>query len=372
MNSNDSIVSTLLQTEAPGLKITVYQPTHPASSGPTIQEDKIRFKNALQDIHAHHLYNDEHLAQTMKSLHELLDDTEFWKHRTLGLALFADEHGYETVDLPYDVTEALHIGDQYVTHPLVLVQSISSNYYILDVNLTRPRLVEGSPGGCTELVIDGMPDSFASMTENVEYTNQLQHQSGGVSGFHGHTDDAAVHDDTMRYYRKIAQVTDAYLAGHSEPLVLLGVENRVGEIRQLLSYHHALDEYIEGNGEALNEQALHDASAPIIEQYAKKRRIDALTSLHESPPARVLVSAEDIEAGSNEGKIDTLFVPSFRETADTVRGGYDKSIVMQLNGTVNDEAMESLVRSVLATGGTVQAVEIDAFEDEQPCALCRF
>ena len=369
---HDSMLTNLLDTDTSGLKLSIYQPTHPASSGRAIQEDTIRFKNALKVIRAHDLYDNEMLADTMNLLDELLDNTEFWKHRTVGLAIFADEHGYETESLAYDVTEAQYVGSQYCAHPLVFEQSLGSNYYILDINHKRPRLIEGTTMACSELVIDDMPDSFDSMTENVEYDKELQHQSGGVGTFHGHSDEAAVQDNVMHYYRKIAQTVSAYLAGYGEPLVLMGVENRVGEVRQLLSYPHVLHEYIEGNGEAMNDQALHDVSMPVIEKYNKKQRSDALVLFHTTPPVRTLIGAKDIEAASVEGRLDTVFVPCFRETADTVRGGYNKSIVMQLNSSMRDETVESLIRSVLSTGGTVQAVEIDAFEDERPRALCRF
>src|SRR5690606_761779 len=127
----------------------------------------------------------------------LANDTEFWSHQTLGLAVFADEDGYQGAHLDYDVTEAHYVGEQYRVSPLVLAKGLGSNYYILDINHNRPRLIEGSPAGCKELEIEDMPGSFESMTDNIEYRKELQHQSGGVGAFHGHTDDAALEEDAM-------------------------------------------------------------------------------------------------------------------------------------------------------------------------------
>lgn len=81
---------------------------------------------------------------------------------------------------------------------------------------------------------------------------------------------------------------------------------------------------------------------------------------------------EEIEAASMEGRVATVLNPCYRQTADTVREGYDELVVLQLNSNPDDERLESLVRSILATGGTVQAVAVDAFNDEQPRGVCRF
>ena len=106
MNVNDTTINDLLQTNEPGPKLSIYQPTHPASNGQTIQEDTTRFKNALQAIRAHESYDEALLGETMHSLDELLKDVEFWKYQTVGLAVFADQHGYQTVTKTVDVTEA--------------------------------------------------------------------------------------------------------------------------------------------------------------------------------------------------------------------------------------------------------------------------
>lgn len=367
---NETTITNLLQADTTGLKISIYLPTHPASSEQTVREDAIRFKNALQAVQSSDRY-DAALKNTMNSLSKLVDDMDFWKHQTMGLAVFADEHGYHTAQLHYDVTEANFIEEQYQVSPLVLAQSMGSNYYVLDINHTRPRLLAGTPSGCAELLLDDMPGSFEEITDNIEYTNQLQHQSGGVGGFHGHTDDGAIQDDTNSYYRKVAKAVDGYLVGHSEPLLLMGVENRVGSMRNFLSYARVLDAYIEGSGEAMNEREVYDHSIPIIEQCNTKRRSDLVDKLKATNPAIVAMGFDEIRAALAENRIATLLAPCFRRTADTVREGYDEIIVLQLN---DDDVIdtESLVRATLAQGGEVVAVAIDSFEDEQPRALCRF
>jgi len=366
---HETTLTTLLEDNTTGLKLSLYQPTHPASSGSTVKEDVIRFKNALQDIRAHKLY-DAVLDQTMETLQELVDDVEFWKHQSRGLALFADSHGYRTIHMHYDIAEAFFVGDQFQLSPLVLEESLGSHYYILDINHTRPRLLMGSPSQCTELVINDMPDSFESMTENVEFSKELQHQSGGVGAFHGHSDENALLDNTKTYYRRIARAVDAFLEGHKEQLIMIGVENGVGSMRKVLTYPHILDNYIEGNGEAMNEQRLHEASTEVIETFNTQRRRDAVHTFEETPPALTAVGYDAVQAALAESRVATFLLPSFRRTTDTVREGFDTAIVLELLD--NADAVELMVRTALQQGGEVIAVGTDSFADEQPRALCRF
>ena len=370
MNNNIPIITSLLEDETPGIKLSLYQPTHPASSSKTLKEDVIRFKNALRSVESSDLYDVASLGDTMKSLHALVDDIDFWKHRTHSLAVFANKDGYQTLSLPYDMTAAGYVDEQYRVSPAISMQSLKLDYYVFDINHTRPRLLHCSSQSCEELVIEGMPESFESMTDDVEYTKELQHQSGGVGAFHGHTDESALRADTMKYYGKAAAAVDSYLKGSAKPLILMGVEDRVASIRHSLSYPYTLAEYSEGSGEGMNEQEIHDMSMPILERYSAGMRRDIVGIFQDTPPTRALVGFEAIEAATLEGRVAQLLLPCFRETTDTVREGYDTLIVLQL-GDDNIET-ESLVRSVLAQGGEIKAVSTETFSDSRPRALCRF
>jgi hypothetical protein len=290
--------------------------------------------------------------------------------------VFANKDGYQAVSLPYDTTAAAYVDEKYRVGPAISMQSLSFEYYVFDINHTRPRLLHCSAQSCEELVIEGMPDSFESMTDDVEYThdleytNELQHQSGGVGSFHGHTDESALQANTRKFYGKAAAAVDSYLKGSAKPLVLGGVENRVGSIRCSISHPHTLAEYSEGSGEGMNEQEIHDVSMPILERHSADMRRGVVATFQDTPPARVLVGFEAIEAATLEGRVAQLLLPSFRETTDTVREGYDTLIVLQLEDYTIET--ESIVRSVLAQGGEIKAVSTEAFSDSRPRALCRF
>jgi hypothetical protein len=353
-----------------GTKISIYIPTHPASTSTTLSEDTIRFKNTLQIIKAHEKYDESELGETIKKLESLLDDINFWKYRTLGLAVFADANGYQTVDLNFEITDMQYVEDTYVTSPLAVMLSIGTGYYVLDINHTKPRLVYFSASAKEEVATESMPGSFEEMVERVEYQKQQQHQSVGGGMFHGHTEADALDEAAMRYHRLIAKCVDKYLVDHDEPLLLTGTQNRIGHMRPLLNYHNVMKEAVEGNNEQLNEQELQNATDKIIENADMAARDEVIEKTKNTPLSSIALGTIEIETAAEAGRVEALFLSAFRRTTDNIRDNYQTSIVLQLPEDVL--SIETLARVVLTKGGNIVAVEQGSFENDEPRALCRY
>src|SRR5680860_240491 len=219
-----------------GTKLSIYIPTHPASTSPTLSEDMIRFKNTLQNIKANEKYIERELGETMGKLESLLDDSDFWKHRTNGLAVLADKDGYEIVDLDYEVTDMQYVQDTFIVSPLAIVLSIGTGYFVLDINHTKPRLLHFTSYTKGEVDLKDMPESLEQTIQRDEHQQHIQHQSGPINMLHGQSESGAVDADMLLYYKLIAKAVEEYLIDHDEPLLLAGTENRIGHMRPLVSY----------------------------------------------------------------------------------------------------------------------------------------
>lgn len=368
--SNKNLQHIIAEEKLTGTRVSIYIPTHPASTGPTLSEDVIRFKNALKNIKTHDGYNEQELGSTLKKLELIPEDSEFWKNRTMGLAIFADKDGYEIIDLNYEVSDMQYLQDAYVASPLALMLSVGTGYYVLDVNHTKSRLVHFTSHSMNEVAGSSMPGSFDETVERDESQNELQHQ--GVTGnkFHGHDKSAALDADTLRYYKLIAKVVDNYLIDHDEPLLLTGTENRIGHMRALLNYHHVIQEAIEGNSEELNEQQLQNATAAVIERVEIKHRGELIEKAKSAPPTKLAYGYEEIESAIASGRVETLYLSAFRRTADNVRDGNRPTVVLQLPKDIMK--IEQLIRGVFSLSGNVVAVEQGSFDNDEPLALCRF
>ena len=96
-------------------------------------------------------YDQQELGQTIKKLDKLQQDTEFWRHQDIGLAIMADKDGFEYFRLPYETTEASYLKDRFVISPLAFMRSIGTTYYVLDVNINCPRLLVSHDGSMIEV-----------------------------------------------------------------------------------------------------------------------------------------------------------------------------------------------------------------------------
>ncbi len=360
----------VLQRQDPGIKLSIYVPTHPASTSPTISEDTIRFKNALQEIRANEQYDERELGNTMQKMELLLDDIEFWKHRTLGLAVFASKDGYETVDLNYEITDMHYVQDSFVISPLAIMLSIGTGYFVLDINQTKPRLIHFTSSAKEEVAADGMPGTFEETVKRVDYQDQQQHQSVAGNMFHGHSETAALIEDELRYYKLIAACADEYLADHDEPLLLAGTESRIGHMRPLIRYGNVLEATLAGNNEELNEQDMLDATETEMKSLDMVKRGALVDTAKATPLSKLAMGATEIEAAIAEGKVDTLYLSAFRNTTDNIRDNYQSTVVLQLPEDIL--AIETLVRGALLQGADVIAVAQGSFDTNEPRAILRF
>lgn len=353
-----------------GTKLSIYIPTHPASTSPTISEDIIRFKNALQNIRANEKYTERELGETMQKLELLLDDSGFWKYRTTSLAVLADKDGYETVDLDYEITEMQYVQDSFIVSPLVIMLSLGTGYYVLDINHTTPRLLYFTSYTKKEVDLKDMPGSLEQTMQRDEHPQHIQHQSGPRNMLHGQSESGAVDADMLKYYKMIANVVEEHLVDHDEPLLLAGTDNRIGHMRPLLHYGNILNAVLSGNNEDLNEQEIRDATDFLIKTVDSVKRDELTSKVKAMSPSDLSLGSSEIGSAIEGGKVETLFLSVYKMTTDNVREDEASLIVLQLPENINE--IESMVRGALLQGAEVVAVEQGSFDSDEPLALLRY
>ncbi len=299
MSVSSKRIEKLLKRDNDGSKISIYIPTHPKTSSQTLSADTNRFKNAIQEIEKHADYDTKELGSTLGKLEKLLDDTEFWRHQDIGLAVFADSEGYECFHLPYETTEAAYLKDSFVVSPLVIMHSIGTTFYVLDVNLTHPRLLISHDQGLIEVDVENMPDAFQDEIAGDEYKPELQYKSaprdGGQSNrFHGHDVAEEVDKDIAEYLVQIARSVSEYLKDHDQPLLLVGDTNRVGNTRPHISYDNLLEENISGNFEHKSLTELYDLTIEVINKYDSQRRHKLIDALLSADGKNIVVGNDDV------------------------------------------------------------------------------
>lgn len=378
MQTAKHLITHFLESKQPKLAVSIYMPTHPKSSSQSINEDTARLKNAIKNIKQDASYNERELGVTMGALHKLVDDTDFWKYQTKGLAIFADKDGYEMCHLPYEVTEYSYIQDRFIISPLAVMQSIDTEFYVLDINATNPRLLVSTDSTLEEVKLDGMPDSFQKTSVRDGYETGLQNMNipKGGSGdrkLHGQSVKDTLQHDMSEYLVLVARTINDFLSGTRGdlPLLLIGEQSRVGNLRPHLKYTELIGETFEGNFEIDTPQELFNATAPRVRVYYRQQQNESVKGLISSMPELVADGNEEIAKAAEEGKVKRMYVPAYEITNDSVRADAYQAIIVQLPDDILE--LESITRDVLLQGGEVQAMEIDLDSGAvEPRALLRF
>jgi hypothetical protein len=369
-------VKKLIQKDDSKLKGTIFIPTDPVSGSDASLQSRTRLKNALQSIEAHVNYDKKELKPVVDELARLEKDSNFWEYQDNGLALFFDSEGYEYFKLPVALPEAVFLLDRYIASPLLIALESNVSFYLLDVNLTRPRLFYGSGGKLKQVEVDLMPGSFEDEVGRDEYLRQLQHQTGGVSGFHGHSEEEAINEDTRRYLKKIAEATERHLQDKDEPLLLAGTENRTGNIKIYLSYGHLITDSLHGNYEKHNESQLADEVYERIKRYFDKQTTQLVEELTNTAPEYVVIGTKEVLEAAISGRVGSLYLPVYRTTADinsntNSNSNSNHKILLELPSDVN--SFDGMVVEVFNQGGKIIALDGENYpEFSEAKALCRY
>lgn len=376
MRVSSARIKKLLNNESEGSKVSIYIPTHPKTTSQTLSQDVNRFKNALKQVQQDPNYDQQELGQTIKKLDKLQQDTEFWRHQDIGLAIMADKDGFEYFRLPYETTEASYLKDRFVISPLAFMRSIGTTYYVLDVNINCPRLLVSHDGSMIEVAVEGMPDSFQELADDSEYKKELQNKpaprgSSDSNRFHGHDVAEEVSKDISEYLVEIAKVVSSFLKDNDQPLLLVGEQSRVGNIRSHIKYDNLLETKVDGNFEKHSLQDLYNSTVELINEYDSQRRQKIIDELLSADSKDVVTGIEKIVEAARAGRVERVYMPAYRRTNDSVRSDAKESIILQLPEEINE--IESLVIDVLSQGGSVQAIEIGSqHEIQEPKALTRY
>lgn len=373
--SNEQI-QTLMDSDTSGNRLSIYIPTTRQSNTDTLHQDKTRLKNVFAEAKRTSKGQEKFFKTAENEVKKLIDDIAFWKHQDRGLAVFiSDNRPLYPIPLPYATTEFANFSNRYCVAPLLLQSSINRDFYLIDCNLTKPRLLRSLGNTLEEIELENMPASFAEEFAHVEYKQELQHRgaprdSTGTGAFHAHDPSDNLNKDIEKYLSDIAKVVDSYLKDESAPLIIAGTIKRAGFLRSKIKYQALIESIIEGDHSTANEQALYDQAKPVADEYHKDQRQTQVDLVAKADPRLLAHGHEQIAQAISENRAETLFVPSFRITTDGTSPGYQAHIVMQDNVFLDE--IEQLCRDITANGGTVVATDQASSAITEPTAICRF
>lgn len=317
--------------------VSIFIPTQRAGKDVLEEKDKIslksQWKKASEGLKEMGL-SQEKIDKIGKPLTEVMDDGDFWRHQSDGLAFFLAEGFSEKFTLPVNFETFTYVADHFYLKPLVPMFNGDGRFYLLQLQLEEVKLYEATQYSITEIKInDLIPDR---LEDRVGYDYEEKHsknktQRSGVGGMDGsstqHGYDAANRDqknEILRFFRAVDKGIYEILHNESVPLVVACQDSYFPIYQEASRYKNLYPKSVPGNPEAYHENflALHAAALNLLEPHFNKEREEKMNEFTELNPSRTSSSISEIIPSLYEGKVDTLFL----QNREDIWGEYDENM----------------------------------------------
>jgi hypothetical protein len=351
--------------------VSLYMPTH--RRGREIEQDPIRLKNLLRLAEERIVESGMRAVEAARLLQrprKLLENSHFWRHQSVGLAIFLSPDTYREYRLPTRFEELVVVADRYHIKPLLPMITTDGRYYLLVFSQNEIRLFQGSRDALGEIDIEGVPTSLADTLDPDKYRSQLQFYTGTPSRgggrrdavFHGTAVEDETKDRLLRWFQQLDKGLRDLLQDSDAPLVLAGVDYILPIARQAIRYPHLMEQAITGNYDDAAPYELHDKAWTIALPWFHQSQNKALERLHELLGTGSEQAATDIETivkASVHGRVAALMLAEGRYCWGSYDPESDTVSIHQREQIGVEDLLDFTAMHTLSNKGEVFVVQPD-------------
>lgn len=356
--------------------VSIYIPTHRAGEETLQGEDKIKLKTQLKHVKAKlesKGLTDKEIEELIAPVNDLINDSEFWRHQSDGLAIFLSENTFKKYTVPVYFEEFNYVSDEFYLKSLMPLFNGDGMFYLLALKGDKVEFYEGTRHTMTEVVT---PDDVPSRLEDVvgydfEQKN-LQFRSGQQGDnkagmYHGAGEGKAEELNEMkRYFRAVNDGIMKMLHDDQKPpLVLCCQDFQYPIYKEVNTYQNLHEDYVSGNPDDKDIDQLHEEAWKLLQPHFDKEKKDKLDLYKEYiGTGKASADVNMIIKAAVEGRIDSLFVQNGAE----IFGDYDtnkQEADIQEKPTENNISLLNLIAiKVFEKDGTIYILEEEEMPDE--------
>lgn len=367
-----------LLSEDSGRHISLYMPTHQA--GKDTEQDPIRFKNLLREAEEGLLAMElrpPEVQDILKPAQRLLQEPDFWRNQSDGLAVFFTPTTSHVYRLPLPFEELVTVSHRFHLKPLLPLFVNDEHFYILALSQNQVRLLEGTRYSVNEIKLESMPPNMREALQFERLDRQLQFHTGTPSAgkgsraavFHGHDPSDEDKDAIVRWFLTIDKELSRFLAGKKSPMVLAGVEYLFPLYKEVNSYPHLVEEGIKGNPEELSQEELHIQAWPIVQSFLMEAQEQAVARYAElAGTGQTTNDVKEAVLAAHHGRVDVLFVALGVQVWGTCDPSSNSVCVHQSPESGDEDLLDQTAIQTILNGGTVYAVQPEQVPDHHPLA----
>lgn len=383
-------IKQLIEKHTPqDITVSIYMPTIASANPRNLTENQTRYKNQLSEakemidkFQAH----DQSKKNLWKQLSELDNDAELWSNSNHGLAIFATPGTAILYRLPLELDAFVHVGTEFFLLPLLVEQNLAEPFYVLNLNLSEPKLLQVNSDTVTEVTDINLPGEIKQALRIDDVEQEQQFHSLGKSGgnqavFHGHGGEK---DQTNSEINQYFHLIDEAICNHNfagtdglekPEIILAGTIENIALYRSISKYPELSTDQFNGSYEN-DLQSLRKEYAQLqAERISRSSR--EFREEYEGTPAHLksspTITSRILGKLSNEGRIKTLAVSLLENTRDSVRGGLERIYKLKLNAEHSDLLkLNEAAMDVWKKSGSIVALTNSQSSSTQTYALLRY
>jgi hypothetical protein len=375
---------TRLTTSEAAPAVSIFLQTH--ATGKEVRQDPIRLRNLIGDARSRLIeagQTEGDADALLQPATDLLEDRDFWQHRSAGLALFLADGQVNDYRVPVAFDDLVVVGHRFHIRPLLPVLEADGHFAVLTLTSESARMYTGSRH---ELVEDSTAALPARESVENDYENPVQASPPARPNVgSANISNAQVYGDGPPDYRKsllqefvadVAKAVDKRLTAHPQPLVLVADAEVGGHFQQASDQDKLLAGFVETNPGSLDGRALHELAYPEVKNRLDRERAESLTRAAEllgRGDTTATNQLPEIVRAAHRGQIDTLLLSD----CDPIWGAYDLDADRLESGqafeTSGDDLLGVAAIQTLQHGGSVHSMTAEELPGKvDAVALLRF
>lgn len=344
--------------------VSIFIPTERAGQHVLEEKNKIHLKSKLKEVEKEleqKKTSKEVISKITEPIKQLIDDTQFWRHQSDGLAVFSSKDFFKYYTLPVNFMTHTYVSNEFYIKPLVPMLNDDERFYILALQLQDVTLYEATRYSIGKVEVDDLVPSRLEERVGFDYKEKhlsfrSQNAGGEKTIFHGHGGGGGEtrKDEIKRYFRAIDKGLETVLTGDKAPLVVATQDYLFPLYKEANNYNHLYESVLAGNPSEGDIFDLHAKALQHIEDLLRQKRSDKTDVFNKyNNTEKASSSITDILPAVQQGKVDTLFI----ENQSEIWGHYNKNT---MKTTIHDEQQADnysllnwAAKEVLSQGGHV-------------------
>ncbi len=312
-----------------------------------------------------------HLDKLDQKVNGILQDSNFWRNQSDGLAVFVAEDFFEYYSVPVNFAAYHYIGQSFYIKPLLPIYTDDEKFYILSLQIEDVKLYEATKYTIAEVDIEDLTPTRLEERVGYDYKEKAlqfrtQNEDGAKTQFHGHGgSERDEKNEILLFFRAVNKGLQSFFNNKKDPLVVACQDYLFPIYEEANTYKELFDKPVPGNPNDGSALDLHEKAVDLLEGFIGKNEQAKINDFKETTPEKKSSIVHDIIPAAYEGKIDTLFLENRAE----LWGKYDEKT---REVTVDDQRdaksislMNLAAKKTIETGGKLFLVEAQFMPEKE-------